>query len=426
MEKWKSFLSSKGITQEAYNEKTVPEMTALDKEFQESLISGLETKLEKAAKAEDLTAIKSIVDEYKEAFGEKGDKLTKALDAIEELNGEIVKMKEDGGNKRKMTLEDEIKEKKKDISEMKDNVSKEVVLKTTVLRSSIVGNQQAVELNDIGQLAYARLTAYDIFRRIPVTKNNHNGTIRYYDWDQATIARAADMVAEGTAFPESEAAWVTNTIQIKKIGDTIPVSEEFFEDEAMFAAELNMFLDTNVRIKRNDQIVNGDGTGNNLTGVFQSIDAYVPAASGITDASIYDLFVKVSEDITSTGGSKYSPDFGMMNISDINKMKLKKDANNNYIMPPFVSRDGRQVDQMVVLEENAVPSNSMVIGDRRYARIYELAGVQLSRGLVNNQFNEDLETLKARTRLAFLIRFADKGGFRKVTDIDAALVTLAS
>ena len=95
-------------------------------------------------------------------------------------------------------------------------------------------------------------------------------------------------------------------------------------------------------------------------------------------------------------------------------------------MPPFVSRDGRQVDQMVVLEENAVPSNSMVIGDRRYARIYELAGVQLSRGLVNNQFNEDLETLKARTRLAFLIRFADKGGFRKVTNIDAALVTLAS
>ena len=194
----------------------------------------------------------------------------------------------------------------------------------------------------------------------------------------------------------------------------------------MFAAELNMFLDTNVRIKRNDQIVNGDGTGENLKGLFASIDAFTPANSGITDASIYDLAVKVSESITSVGGSKYAPDFALMNIADINKMKLKKDANNNYVMPPFASRDGRQIDQMIVLEENSVPANTMVIGDRRYARIYEIAGVQLSRGRVNDQFTSDLETLKARTRLAFLIREADKGGFKKVTDIAAALTTLAT
>lgn len=163
-----------------------------------------------------------------------------------------------------------------------------------------------------------------------------------------------------------------------------------------------------------------------MTGVFASIDAYTPVASGIQDASIYDLAVKVSEDITSVGGSKYMPDFALMNIADINKMKLKKDANNNYVMPPFVSRDGEQVSGMVILEENAVPANSMVIGDRRFARIYEIAGVQLSRGVVNAQFSSDLETLKARTRLAFLIRGADKGGFRKVTDISAALTTLAT
>ena len=42
----------------------------------------------------------------------------------------------------------------------------------------------------------------------------------------------------------------------------------------MFAAELVMFLDTNVRIKRNDQIINGDGTGQNLKGIVASTNAF--------------------------------------------------------------------------------------------------------------------------------------------------------
>jgi hypothetical protein len=107
-------------------------------------------------------------------------------------------------------------------------------------------------------------------------------------------------------------------------------------------------------------------------------------------------------------------------------MKLKKDANENYVIPPFVSRDGTEVAGILVLEENAIVANTMVLGDRSYARIYEKAGIVISRGMVNAQFNEDMETLKARTRLAFLIRGADKGGFLKVTSISAALVTLAS
>jgi len=325
-------------------------------------------------------------------------------------------------------LTTEIKENKETLIQLAkgSTEAKSVIVKADTLRASITGNQQALELTDIGQLAHAKLTAYDIFRKIPVSESNNNGTIRYYDWDQATIARAAAAVAEGAAFPESTAKWITNTITLQKIGDTLPVSEEFFEDEAMFAAELEMFLNTNVAIKRNGDIINADGTSNTITGIVSTIGDFVPAASGISDASIYDLFVKVSEAITVGGGSKYSPDFGLMNIVDINKMKLKKDANENYIIPPFVSREGDQVAGMVVLEENAIVANTMVIGDRRYARIYEKAGIMLSRGTVNAQFAEDMETLKARTRLAFLIRAADVSGFLNVTSISAALTTLAT
>lgn len=324
------------------------------------------------------------------------------------------------------TLEVQLKESKDTIKSIAKGADSEIVLKANLVRASITNNTQGYELPDVGQLAHRKLTAYDLFRRIPVSESNNQGVIKYWDWDSATTVRAAAAIAEGGTFPQSTAKFVEYTLPLQKIGDTLPVSEEFFEDEAMFAAELNMFLDTNVAIKVDTDLITGNGTAPNIKGLNASVDAYTPVASGITDASIYDLLIKVSESITATGGSKYTPDFALMNISDINKMRLKKDANFNYVMPPFVTRDGAQVDNMVVLECNAVTANTMVVGDRRYARIYEKGGVTASKGYSGTQFVEDMMTLKIRKRLGFLVKTADKGGFAKVTSISAALTTLAT
>lgn len=326
----------------------------------------------------------------------------------------------------KKDLSNEIKEKRSDIKDiLLRKSSKDLQIKAVTNRASITGNQQAVELPDVGQLATRRLSMYDAFPKISINSTNHNGVIRYYDWDEATKVRAAAMIAEGTAFPESTAKWQTYTVDLKKVGDTLPVTEEFVEDEDMFAGELEMFLNTNVELEIDNQICNGDGTGNNLTGLISSTPTFTPVASGITDASVYDLVIKVKESITTSGGAKYNPDVAFMNISDILRYKLKKDANNNYVMPPFVDRNGQVIDGITVIESNIVTANTMFLGDRRYARIYQMPGITISQGTVNNQFNEDLTTLKVRRRLLFLIRNVDRTGWRQVTDITAALTTIA-
>jgi hypothetical protein len=130
-----------------------------------------------------------------------------------------------------------------------------------------------------------------------------------------------------------------------------------------------------------------------------------------------------------SSGMSYIQTFQL--LKDISKheeiyRKLKKDGENNYILPPFVSSDGRNVDGMTVIEANIAPANSIIVCDKRFGRIYEKAGVELSKGYSGTQFVEDEMTLKARKRLAFLIREADKGGFRKVTNITTALATLAT
>lgn len=345
------------------------------------------------------------------------------------LATELKALKETGTpSTGKTSLKDEFTANKEELKRIANKVSeKEVTIKALTLRSFIANNETAYDLPEIGQLAHRKLSLYDIFPKLNLGAGQHNGTIRYYDWDEDTIARAAAAVAEGAAFPESTAKFKKGSITLQKIGDTLPVTEEFFEDETLFAAELGMFLETNVALEIDRQLADGDGTGNTITGLKASVNAYtLPGAGSIVDPTIYDLLVKVSEQITSAGGAKYMPDFAVMNIVDINRMKLSKDANQNYILPPFVSRDGSQVAGIVVIESNIITANTMVVGDRRFARIYELGGIVLSKGMVNAQFTEDELTLKARKRLAFLIRAADKGGFRKVTDIDAALAAITA
>jgi HK97 family phage major capsid protein len=322
---------------------------------------------------------------------------------------------------------------KDDINKLVTGIKSEVFIDISAadtLKSSVSDNDYSQNLPDIGQLAVRKLPMRSLVRAIPMPGKDDNGVIRYSDWDEDTTVRAAAMVAEEGTFPESTAKWKQYTRDLKKIGDTIPVSEEMIEDLSSFAAELEMFLETNVQIVEDIQLLRGDGTGSNMKGLLASISefAYATYAGTVQDASEYDLIVKVLEAITSVGGNKYFPNFAVMPSSLITKMLLKKDKNNNYILPPFMVKgtDGRMVvANITVIEENGfTDNNQMALGDSRYMRLYFKGGIVLSKGTQSTQFAEDMITLKARMRELFLIREADAGGFRKVSDVATAIASI--
>jgi HK97 family phage major capsid protein len=344
-------------------------------------------------------------------------------EATKELENEVVRLKEQGGNKPKVkALEEVIGESKELLKAMVSRATREeLTIKAATLRTSIADNASAVELDTIGQLARRTRSFYEFLPKLPVGDGNHNGTIRYTDWDAATTVKAASAVEEGQPYDESTAKFFTKTEQLKKVGDTLPVSDEFFEDQVLAAAELRMFLDLNVQDKIATDIINGNGADENLNGILNQIPAYtLPLTPSVQNANIYDLAVKVAEQITTNAGSKYAPDFAVMNVSDINKLKLQKDAEGRYL---FQLNDGR-ILAMNIIEDNNVAANVMFIGDSRYVRCYEKSGVVLSEGTINAQFTSDMRTLKAKKRLLLLVREADKSGFRKVTSISAALTAL--
>lgn len=408
------------------------ESKATEKMIQDALDKAFPTKYsEMKAKHPDKneSEIKALV-----AAEELAEKTARenTIKEIKELKETVAQLKEAGAGPASIkTVEEKLEavikteREKINISLKNKGQEHEFVVKADTLRASVVGNANALDVPGIGQLAYRKLTVYDMFTKIPVGINM-NGTVRYVDWDDATKVRAAAAIAEAGTFPESTAKWATYTLTLKKVGDSIPLSEEFAYDDAMFAAELADFLRTNVSIVIDTALINATGTGATILGMLAQVPAYTPVASGITDASIYDLIVTMKAAITAPYGSKYMPNVALMTTTDINKYKLKKDANHNYVMPPFVTRDGNTIDGILVLECNALTVDTMILGDSRFGKIYEEPGVYVATAYNGTDFIEDMMTMKARRRLNLLIRTVDQTGWLKLVGIDAALVTLAS
>lgn len=393
---------------------------------------------------EQIDALQSKIDGYKANLETKADK-----EVIESLKSELETLKTNGVDKAtvdalKANIDDlalqlkdatekanptntdkvseEIKAKKEQIKNVASGGKGEVEIKALSNRASIANNTEAVRLGTIGQLGVKLRALYDFFPKVQVGDGNHNGTISYIDWDEDTTVRAAAIVAEGGTFPESTAKFAEYTKKLQKIGDTLPVTEEFLEDEVLASSELKKFIDINVNTVIDTKIAVGAGGANDVEGLYTVAPAYTPVASGITDANIKDLVRKMRTAIVKTRGSKYAPNFVAANSDTIDRYFLKKDANNNYM---FDSETGT-IAGLAIVEDNNLADNTLVVGDGRYGTIYEKGGVVLSEGYSGTQFDGDMKTLKARVRLLFLVRNVDKTGFLKCTNITTALTTLAT
>jgi hypothetical protein len=376
--------------------------------------------------------IKNASDEEKEALKENVKAAEAKLDELRKENIkfglEIKSIHEKGGKfvAEATTAFKELSENMDKIKEIaKGRTTDEVEIKALTLRSAVQGDEGAVDLNTVGQYGRVTLSMWDLFPKITLPNGTNQGQIRYYDWDEASTVEAAEMVAEGAAYPESTAKWQKYTIDLKKIGDTLPVTEEFFEDEALFAAEIRMFLMRNVEDIMDYQIARGAGTGENLTGLQTTATAFTPAAVAHYDTpNIFDLLCAMKEQVTKTRGSKYRPNFVAMNKTTMNKMFGEKDGDKNYLKHPLLAPNMSSFDGMTFVEANILENDVIIIGDNRYGVIYHKPGITLSRGYSGTQFVEDEITLKVRKRCLFLIRNVDASSFIKVTDIDAALAAI--
>lgn len=398
----------------------------MEKKDFELLMAKVKEGISEAVKNEIAVATDGLItsDQFAErieALGIDGKVVKELTDAVDKQGIEIQKLFQ--ANAPKLTLEEEVAKHADVFKSLAKGAQQRISLelKTDVTTSSITNSTIAMRLPNIGQLPTQANRLAPLFRQGNVGPNS-GGVIRYID--QLAATRNADVKAEAAQKPESAITWQEYNLPVEKIADTIPVTMEAFNDIDFIATELRKLLEVNIRIKEDNQLWNGSGVTPNLKGVYTSATEYVAAASGISDANIYDLIIKMQESIMDT--SAYIPNYAIMNIQDVNAMRLHKDANDNYVVPPFASRDGSVVAGITIIPSNSVTQDTMLVGDFNYGTLYRLGGITVDAGWIDKQFIENMMTLRAEIREALLVRTVEAGAFAKETGIAAALVTLAT
>jgi len=350
----------------------------------------------------------------------KDDTIKKLTDAVEKQGLEMRQLFQ--GPKSEKSMEEIVKEKAEEIAKLASggqNV-KIHVNKTEVTRAAVQSSTMAQRLAEIGQLPYLGTVMSGLFTHAQVSPSS-NGVIRYYD--QNSITRNAAGTAESAVKPESAISWVERTCLIEKIADSIPVTKEAWKDVYFIQSEINRLLNVNLALKVDADLWDGNGNTPNIKGVYTSAYAfdYVGDAVGST-ANLYDLAAAVKVDISDNRQSKYMPNVVLINPRDAYKLKTTKATDGVYVNPNWGTP--ASIDGMRVVETSQVTENTMLVGDFRFGTIYDLEGVTIEMGWINDQFVQNAMTILAEQRLALLIRNVDQYAFCKVTDIDAAILQL--
>lgn len=421
-----------------------------DEKEKQELLQSVEEKAAETVKRE-LASFKDKLPEY--ATPEDVDRKIKAISetvdqigskelkaSVEELRESVNKMalnakaeKEKGQRESNKSLKELVYEqivaKKDDLAKFKTTDRSDFGFVFTVkdaivsARADVSGDTNAMRIPGIGQIQRRQPFLRSLFASGNVSENNH-GVIRYTDI--ASYVDGATTISEKGVFPNtSELKWIELNLPIEKIGDSIKISREMMDDIDYVMSEIQNFLIRNVDLRIDSQLLSGNGTTPQLKGLASVATAFVADASfanSVQDASYFDLIAVVAAQIMY--GTSYVPNGVLMNPYDAVKMKLKKDSLNNYIIPAFIvptANGNLTVDGLRVIANSGVAANSMYVGDFGRGTVYSSDSLQLEFGYENTDFTQDLVTLKARERLALLIRNVDAGAFNKIASISTAI-----
>ncbi len=89
----------------------------------------------------------------------------------------------------------------------------------------------------------------------------------YVYLEETTFTNAAAEAAEGAAAAESALAFTERTESIRKMATFLPVTDELLSDVAGIQGYVNSRLSTMMKLRLDNQLINGDGSAPNLTGI---------------------------------------------------------------------------------------------------------------------------------------------------------------
>ncbi len=234
----------------------------------------------------------------------------------------------------------------------------------------------------------------------------------YDSWIETTDESGDPLpVAELAEMSQKDYSFTERSSKVKKIGVYTKYSSEMAEDLPSLVSEIRNFLIADLRRVVDTQILSGDGADENLTGILQNAVAFAAGslANAVDTPNNFDVIrAAVNQVIVGL----HLPNYVVLHPTDVAAMELSKDANGQYVLPPFSTANGAIIAGVRVIQNTGITAGTFLVGD------FSKSSVKYKRGLTVEMSNSDQDdfvkdrfTVKASVRLVHRVRQNDYAAY---------------
>jgi HK97 family phage major capsid protein len=284
---------------------------------------------------------------------------------------------------------------------------KSVISTSAGLTQGTTGIQMPMRLPGVTILAQQFLRIRDLLTVRTMSTGNSFDFVQ-----QLTRSTAASPQVEATTKAESTYTWNSLSGTIKTIAHFTNVSRQALDDVPWLQQMLNSELMYGLLLKEEQQILSGDGTGQNLNGLLTQATAYNTGLYNVSADQKMDVLRHAKLQARLAGLGTFAPDGYVLNPVDLEKIELIKDETGGANKGRYIVGDPKSGTQVMMLwglpvvESDSIPSGTFLVGSfgvgaELVDRMEAMIEISYETG---NNFTQNLATILCEERVGLAVR----------------------
>lgn len=269
-----------------------------------------------------------------------------------------------------------------------------LTLATTDTDGAVGAGATPTRLAGIVGLPQRRMTVRDLLTPGRMDSNS----IEYIQ--ETGFNNNAAPVAEGATKPQSDMKLAEKSAPARVIAHHMKVSRQALDDVSQLRSTIDNRLIYGLQFAEELQLLNGDGTGQNLTGLNVAATAYSAAFAVAGETAIDKIRLAMLQaalaELPATGT--------VMNPTEWARIETTKDGDNKYIVGNAQGQIVKTLWGLPVVETPAMAVDKFLTGAFMMgAQIFDRWDATVEAGYENDDFTKNMITILAEERLALAI-----------------------
>lgn len=288
------------------------------------------------------------------------------------------------------------------LTKQKDEIGNAVKNQTAVRLNLKAAGVMGTSIFATGVLQGLRDPQIDAFERNEQTVLNEIEVINGgpgsnpWSWVEKVVKEGgAAPVAENADKPYYDYTFKENKVSSEVIAAIVAVNKQSLQNMPMLQSDIRGELMADLLEQMQYQILRGDGNSPNLNGILTNAVAFAPNAAladKIQDANEYDVIEAIWAQCYLAHGK---PTAVGVHPNMISRMKLNKDLNGQYLMPPFASANGTIVSGMRVVPMWDLNPDEFVGGQLTKYGLNIIEDLTIDIGWINDMFKKNQIAIRA-------------------------------